>query len=221
MKALIIEDHRDERDFLRRGLTGLGYSCEATADGRDGLKRLLNGTYDLALIDLMLPGLDGKEIIRQARHAGVTTHIIIVSALGSISDRVAGLNIGADDYMPKPCSLDELRARIEAFKRRFAGNPPRLIKLHDIELDVIAHTCRRKNRNIDLSKIEFAILECLMRHHGTLVTKNLLLEEAWGFDIDPTTDIIPPHISRIRSKLALAGETDPIENRRGEGYVFN
>ena len=221
MKALIIEDHRDEQAFFRRGLSTLGYSCEVAADGRDGLKRLLNGTYDLVLVDLMLPGLDGKEIIRQARHAGVTTHIIIISALGSISDRVSGLHIGADDYMPKPCSLDELKARIEAFNRRFASHPPRLLQVQDIELDVVAHTCRRKNRNIELSKIEFAVLECLMRHHGTLVTKNLLLEEAWGFDADPTTDIIPPHISRIRSKLVLVGETDPIENRRGEGYVFN
>ena len=220
MKALIIEDDPEERRFLRKGLSAIGYSCETVADGLEGYHQLLDNAYDLAIVDLMLPGMEGKEIIRRARNAGVKTHIIIVSALGAISERVAGLNIGADDYMPKPCAMDELKARIGAFKRRFAGLQPRILEAHDIELDTISRTCRRNGRSIELSKIEFAVLECLMRHRGSLVTKSMLLEQAWGYDTDPSTDIIPPHVSRIRNKLVLTDETDPIENRRGEGYVF-
>ena len=205
---------------MRRGLTSIGYSCEAVADGKEGLERLLNRPYDLATVDLMLPGVDGKEIIRQVRNAGVKTHIIIVSALGSISERVAGLNIGADDYIPKPCSIDELKARIGAFRRRFAGMTPRVLEADGIELDTVSRTCRRNGRSIELSKIEFAILECLMRHRGALVTRGMLIEQAWGYDIDPMTDIITPHISRIRRKLVLEGESDPLVSKRNEGYVF-
>ena len=220
MNALIIEDDPEERVFMRRGLTSIGYSCESVADGKEGLGRLLNRPYDLAIVDLMLPGMDGKEIIRQVRNAGVKTHIIIVSALGSISERVSGLNIGADDYMPKPCSIDELKARIGAFKRRFAGMTPRVLEADGIELDTVSRTCRRNGRSIELSKIEFAILECLMRHRGTLVPKGLLIEQAWGYDMDPTTDIVPPHISRLRAKLSMGREKDPIVSKRGIGYAF-
>ena len=220
MNALIIEDDPEEQAFLRRGLTSIGYSCETVADGKEGLERLLNRPYDLATVDLMLPGVDGKEIIRQVRNAGVKTHIIIVSALGSISERVSGLNIGADDYMPKPCSIDELKARIGAFKRRFAGMTPRVLEADGIELDTVSRTCRRNGRSIELSKIEFSILECLMRHRGALVTRGMLIEQAWGYDIDPMTDIITPHISRIRRKLVLKGESDPLASKRNEGYVF-
>lgn len=220
MNALIIEDDPEERAFMRRGLTAIGYSCEAVADGQEGLERLLNHPYDLATVDLMLPGVDGKEIIRQVRNAGVKTHIIIVSALGSISERVSGLNIGADDYIPKPCSIDELKARIGAFRRRFAGMTPRVLEADGIELDTVSRTCRRNGRPIELSKIEFAILECLMRHRGALVTRGMLIEQAWGYDIDPMTDIITPHISRIRRKLVLEGESDPLASKRNEGYVF-
>ena len=220
MNALIIEDDPEERAFMRRGLTSIGYSCEVVADGKEGLERLLNRPYDLATVDLMLPGMDGKEIIRQARNAGVKTHIIIVSALGSISERVAGLNIGADDYIPKPCSIDELKARIGAFRRRFAGMTPRVFEADGIELDTVSRTCRRNGRSIELSKIEFSILECLMRHRGGLVTRGMLIEQAWGYDIDPMTDIITPHISRIRRKLVLDGESDPLASKRNEGYVF-
>lgn len=220
MNALIIEDDPEERAFIRRGLSSIGYSCEAAANGEEGLHRLLSRPYDLATVDLMLPGVDGKEIIRQVRNAGVKTHIIIVSALGSISERVAGLNIGADDYIPKPCSIDELKARIGAFRRRFAGMTPRALEADGIELDTVSRTCRRNGRPIELSKIEFAILECLMRHRGTLVTRGMLIEQAWGYDIDPVTDIITPHISRIRRKLVLEGESDPLASKRNEGYVF-
>lgn len=220
MKALIIEDDPIEQEFLNLALTELDYSCDVANDGKEGLDKLLCGSYDLAIIDLMLPHMEGKEIIRQARSAGIQTPIIVVSALGSISDRIAGLTIGADGYMPKPCSMAELKARVSAFNRRFRNTQERVIAAGDITLDTVSRTCKRNGRSIELSKIEFSILECLMRHRGSLVTKTLLIEQVWGYDVDPSTDIIPPHVSRLRAKLSLSNEDDPIENHRKLGYAF-
>ena len=220
MKALIIEDDQREQEFLRNALSELGYACTVEKDGKTGFDRLLGETYDLALVDIMLPHMDGKEIICQARAAGVDTPIIVVSALGAISDRVAGLALGADDYMPKPCAKAELKARVTALNRRFRGKQERVLDIGEVVLDTVSRTCKRNGRSIELSKIEFAILECLMRHRGTLVPKGLLIEQAWGYDMDPTTDIVPPHISRLRAKLSMGREKDPIENHRGLGYAF-
>ena len=220
MNALIIEDDQREQDFLRSALSELDYACDVEGDGKSGFDRLLNGSYDLALVDIMLPRMDGREIICQARAAGVTTPIIVVSALGAISDRVAGLALGADDYMPKPCAKAELKARVTAFNRRFRNAQERVIDLKGFTLDTVSRTCKRNGRSIELSKIEFAILECLMRHRGSFVPKSLLIEQAWGYDTDPSTDVVPPHVSRLRAKLSLSGERDPIENHRGLGYAF-
>ena len=220
MNALIIEDDPQEQEFLRRALSEIGYACAITGDGKTGCDKLLNGTYDLAIIDIMLPRMDGKEIIRNVRTAGIQTPIIVVSALGTISDRIAGLALGADGYMPKPCAMDELKARISAFNRRFCNSLERTIDIGGISIDTVSRTCKRNGRSIELSKIEFSILECLMRHRGTPVQKNFLLEQVWGYDTDMTTDIIPPHVSRLRTKLSLSGEQDPIESVRGLGYVF-
>lgn len=220
MKALIIEDDPQEQDFLRRALTEIDYACDVAGDGKAGFGKLMDGSYDLAIVDIMLPGKDGKDIILEARAAGIQTPIIVVSALGSISDRIAGLSLGADGYMPKPCSMAELKARVSAFNRRFLNNQERVLDLGGVVLDTVSRTCRRNGRSIELSKIEFAILECLMRRRGTLVPKNLLIEQAWGYDADPTTDIVPPHVSRLRAKLSLSNEKDPIENLRGVGYAF-
>ena len=162
----------------------------------------------------MLPHMDGREIICQARAAGVDTPIIVVSALGAISDRVAGLALGADDYLQKPCAMAELKARIMAFNRRFKGTQERVISLGGITLDTASRVCKRNGRSIDLSKIEFTILECLMRHRGTLVPKSLLIEQAWGYDMDPTTSIVPPHVSRLRAKLSVDGDSTAREPGR-------
>lgn len=220
MKALIIEDDPKEQEFLRRALSELGYACDVEGDGQSGFDRLTGESYDLALVDIMLPHMDGREIICQARAAGVDTPIIVVSALGTISDRVAGLALGADDYLPKPCAMAELKARIMAFNRRFKGTQERTLNCGGIVLDTVSRTCRRNGRSIELSKIEFTILECLMRHRGTLVPKSLLIEQAWGYGTGPSTDIVPPHVSRLRAKLSLGDEKDPIQSHRGIGYAF-
>lgn len=221
MKALIIEDDPEERRFLREGLAQAGYECEFAGDGIEGYGRLRTEPFDLAIVDLMLPRLDGKEVIRRVRAEGVLTPIVIVSALSQVSDRVAGLTIGADDYMPKPCSLDELKARIAAFNRRFSGVAVRILSAHGIMIDTVARTCRRNGRSIELSKIEFAILECLMRNRGRIIPEHLLLERAWGYDVSLDPTIIAPHVSRIKRKLVAENETFPIGHRRGFGYVFS
>lgn len=222
MTALIIEDDDSEREFFHKGLSELGYSCTTAKCGRDGSPLFMRNPYDLALVDLMLPDQDGRDIIRNARAAGITTPVIIVSALGSINDRIAGLNLGADAYLPKPCDMAELKAHVNAFNRRFLNISDRTLNAHGITLDTVARTCTRNARSILLSKVEFAILECLMRNINCVVTKNILISEAWGYDNSYTTDIISPHISRIRSKLTAGdNEDDPIECLRREGYVFH
>lgn len=220
MKALIIEDNADECDFLEKGMTQLGYTCETVKDGKLGYSKLVVNKYDIALVDLMLPRLDGRELIAKARAAGIKTHIIIVSLLGSIPDRVNGLEIGADDYMPKPCSMDELRARIQAFNRRLDWSTQHILSAHGIQLDTEFRTCKKNGRSIDLSKKEFSLLQCLMENQGSTVPAEILIEKAWGFSSDQPTNLIAPHISRIRTKLGFSGEYDPIENKRGTGYAF-
>ena len=222
MTALIIENDDSEREFLRRGLSELGYFCTTAKNGSIGFRHFRRNPYDLAIIDLMLPGKDGRDIIREARAAGIKTPVIIVSALGSTNDRIAGLNLGADAYLPKPCDMTELKAHVNAFNRRFLNTSDRALRAHGITLDTVTRTCTRNARSILLSKVEFAILECLMRNVNGVVTKNLLISEAWGYDNAYTTDIISPHISRIRAKLTAGGnEDDPIECLRNEGYVFH
>lgn len=221
MTALIIEDDHSERSFLKKGLSEMGYDCKVAKDGADGLAMIRSQPYDLAIVDLMLPHVDGRDIIRTARADGITTPIIIVSNLGTTNDRIAGLNLGADAYLPKPCDMTELKAHINAFNRRFHNTKARILSAKGITLDTTSRICTRDGRSILLSKVEFAILECLMRNINVVVTKNMLLNEAWGYDNDYTTNVIPPHISRIRTKLTANGEDDPIENLRREGYIFH
>lgn len=221
MTALIIEDDGEERDFLHKGLSEMGYSCTLCRDGNDGLAKILEKGYDLAIVDLMLPGKDGRDIIRLSREAGVVTPIIVVSNLGSVNDRIAGLNLGADAYLPKPCAMSELKAHITAFDRRFRNAKDRVLVAGGIRLDTCSRTCLRDDRSVGLSRIEFGLLECLMRNRGTVVTRGMLLSEVWGYDCDYATDVITPHMSRLRGKLSVGSEKDPIESRRQQGYVFH
>lgn len=220
MNALIIEDDPREQRFLSEGLTRLGYVCEVIGNGQTGCERLLARTYDLALVDIMLPQLEGTDLIRRVRREGVETPIIVVSALGTTADRVTGLNAGADDYLAKPCSLSELEARIAAIRRRTEGNTIRLLRADDLTIDTVARTCVRNGRSIELSKTEFALLECLLRNRGRILPESLLLEQAWGYAAEANPEIIPPHISRLKRKLTAGNEEFPIRHKRGLGYVF-
>lgn len=219
MRILLAEDDGDTAAQIVRGLTALGHDVRAFDDGGDARDAGLAEPFDLAILDRLLPGVDGVEIVRHWREEGNRVPVILLTALGSIADRVTGLDAGADDYLVKPFALPELSARVSALLRRppIAEVPTRL-QVGDVVLDAMRREVRRGARPIRLQPREFRILEELMRHAGRVVTRKMLLEAVWGFHFDPQTNIVESHLSRMRSKLNEGFAHDPIETLRGEGY---
>ena len=219
MRILLAEDDGDTAAQVVRGLTALGHVVERFDDGRAARDAGLAEAFDLAILDRLLPGVDGVEIVRHWREEGNHVPVILLTALGSIADRVTGLDAGADDYLVKPFALPELSARVSALLRRppIAEVPTRL-QVGDVVLDAMRREVRRGARPIRLQPREFRILEELMRHAGRVVTRTMLREAVWGFHFDPQTNIVERHLSRMRSKLNEGFAHDPIETLRGEGY---
>ena len=219
-RILVVEDDADTRDYLAKGLREAGYIVEATGSGREGLMHALDGGFDAMILDRMLPDLDGLALVKSARAAGVATPAILLTALGAIDERVRGLRSGADDYVAKPFSFDELSARLEAVLRRPAETRPEETRLTcgELELDLIARTARRGPRRIELLPREFQMLEYLMRRQGRVVTRTMLLEGIWDYRFDPRTNVIDVHISRLRRKIDAEGEPSLIHTVRGSGY---
>lgn len=222
MRVLVIEDDEETAAYIANGLREAGGSVEIVRDGRDGLVRLSSESFDLALLDRMLPGLDGLSIVRLARAAGVATPVLMLTAMGTIEDRVGGLEGGADDYLVKPFSFAELNARANALLRR----PPlreeeTVLRVADLALDRLRRTVRRSETDVDLQPREFRLLEALMLNAGRVVTRTMLLERVWEFHFDPGTNIVETHISRIRAKIAVdRGSAPLIHTIRGAGYVI-
>ncbi|HYZ35026.1 MAG TPA: response regulator transcription factor [Crenalkalicoccus sp.] len=221
MKVLVVEDDRSTREYLAKGLTEAGHVVDTAANGRDGLFLAAGETYDLMVIDRMLPGLDGAGIVRTVRAAGVRTPILLLTTMGGIDDRVDGLNAGADDYLVKPFALAELLARLNALARRppISAEPTRL-RVTDLEMDLLARTVTRAGRRIELQPREFRLLECLMRHAGQVVTRSMLLEKVWDFHFDPQTNIVETHVSRLRGKVDRGFAEELIHTVRGAGYCL-
>jgi two-component system OmpR family response regulator len=219
-RILVVEDDADTRDYLAKGLREAGYIVEATGSGREGLMHALDGGFDAMILDRMLPDLDGLALLKSARAAGVATPAILLTALGAIDERVRGLRSGADDYVAKPFSFDELSARLEAVLRRPAETRPEETRLTcgELELDLIARSARRGARRIELLPREFQMLEYLMRRQGRVVTRTMLLEGVWDYRFDPKTNVIDVHISRLRRKIDAEGEPPLIHTVRGSGY---
>jgi two-component system OmpR family response regulator len=219
-RILVVEDDPDTRDYLAKGLREAGYIVEATGSGREGLMHALDGGFDAMILDRMLPDLDGLALLKSARAAGVSTPAILLTALGAIDERVRGLRSGADDYVAKPFSFDELSARLEAVLRRPAETRPEETRLTcgELELDLIARTARRGPRRLALLPREFQMLEYLMRRQGRVVTRTMLLEGVWDYRFDPKTNVIDVHISRLRRKIDAEGEPPLIHTVRGSGY---
>lgn len=219
MRILIAEDDAETAGFVERGLTELGHVVSRVGAGEDALHVGTTETFDLVVLDRMLPGLDGVEVLKRWRAAGVTTPVLMLTALGGIADRVSGLDAGADDYLVKPFAFAELAARLAALGRR----PPisdvvTRIEVGDVTLDVLKRGVRRGGHEVHLQPREFALLEVLMRHAGKVVTRTMFLEQVWGFHFDPQTNIVESHLSRLRSKLNRGFDHDPIETLRGIGY---
>ena len=220
MQLLIIEDDSVMGKALNQGLTEAGHQCRWIKDGKEALPQLQGANYDVVLLDIMLPGATGIELLKQIRAAGNRTPVILVTALGSVEERVAGLNAGADDYLVKPFALAELSARIEAVCRRTNNRPPTTMQVADITLDLSTRRVRRGEQDIELTPMEFSLLELLMRYAGQVVTRKMLCEHLWEYDWEGTTNVIEVHINRLRNKLDKIIKTPLIQTVRGRGYAL-
>src|ERR1700720_1130380 len=222
MKILLIEDDQPTAAFVEKGLRQAGHEVDHSGDGREGLVLATTVTYDAAVIDRMLPSLDGMALVKTLRGAGVRTPVLFLTALGWIDDRVEGLEAGADDYLGKPFAFSELMARLNALGRR----PPMtgeatLLQVGDLVMDLVGRKVRRGDQSIDLQPREFKLLEVLMRNRGRLVTRTMLLERVWEFRFDPKSSIVETHISRLRAKVDRPFDTSLIRTERGMGYILD
>ncbi len=221
MHILIVEDDRTMADYVSDGLRRSGFVCTHAADGEEGLSAVLHGGYDAVVMDIMLPKLDGLEIIRRARAVGVRTPIIVLSARGSVEAKVTGLEAGGDDYLAKPFSITELVARVQALLRRASATPEATtLREADLEVDVVTHRVTRAGRRIDLQPLEYQLLEYLMRNKGRVVSKTTIMERVWDYAFDPHTNVVEVRVSRLRSKITAPGERELIHTIRRFGYVL-
>ncbi|WP_019832079.1 response regulator transcription factor [Sphingomonas sp. PR090111-T3T-6A] len=219
MRVLIAEDDEATAIFTARGLQDLGHVTTIAPTGDEALRRLCGESYDVAVLDRMLPGIDGLSLLQQARANGCRTPALMLTALGRIEDRVDGLEAGADDYLVKPFALSELAARLNAILRRqSAGDDPTSLSAGPLTMDLLHREVACAGRAIPLQPREIRLLEEMMRHAGRIVTRTMLLETVWGFHFDPQTNLVETHMSRLRAKLALGGARDIIETVRGAGY---
>lgn len=220
MRVLLIEDDAVTSAYIAKGLRAEGHVVDIAANGLDGLHLATEARFDILIVDRMLPVLDGVACVKAARAAGVTTPVLFLTALGAIADRVEGLEAGGDDYLVKPFSFAELRARTHALARRPAlQEAPTLLVVADLTLNRLQRVVRRGDRLIELQPREFQLLEILMQNAGRVVTRTMLLERVWDFHFEPGTNIVDSHICRIRGKIDRGGDPPLIRTVRGAGYV--
>ena len=221
MRLLVIEDDRTIASFLVKGLQEAGFAVDHAEDGRGGLALARTEPYDAAVVDLMLPGLDGLSLIEELRREKVRTPVLILSARRSVDDRVRGLQAGGDDYLVKPFAFSELLARVQALIRRSTGEtqPTRLV-VADLALDLITRRVDRAGTAIELRPREFTLLEYLMRNAGRVVSKTMIMEHVWNYSFDPRTNVVDVLVFRLREKIDRGFETKRIHTVRGIGYVL-
>ena len=221
MHVLLVEDDSTISDFVEKGLREAGFAVDHAPDGRDGLQRALGGRYDAAIVDVMLPGMDGLSLIDALRSRGVRTPVLILSARRSVDDRVRGLQAGGDDYLTKPFAFAELLARVQALIRRASGAAePTRLTVADLWLDLLTRHVQRGTQNVDLRPREFALLEYLMRNAGRVVSKTSILSHVWGYNFDPNTNVVDVLVSRLRDRIDRPFPTKLIHTVRGVGYVL-
>jgi two-component system, OmpR family, response regulator len=221
MRVLLIEDDPRVAEHVCNGLADAGHAATHCRDGRQGLQQATHAEFEVIILDRMLPQMDGMKVLQALRAAENHTPVLLLSALGDVDQRVAGLRAGGDDYLAKPFALPELLARVEVLARRTAG-PMESGKLAfgDLELDLLGRNVRRAGKRIDLTAREFRILEYLLRNANQVVTRSMLLEQVWDYHFDPQTNIIDQHVSRLRQKLERTGASTLIHTVRGAGYVI-
>ncbi len=222
MRILLIEDDREAAGFLTKGLQEAGYVVDHAATGPDGLHLATTESYAAMIVDRMLPGMDGLNLIGLLRKEAIDTPVLILSAMDKVDDRVDGLRAGGDDYLTKPYVFSELQARLEALLRRgqAAPLPDTHLRVGGLEMNLLTRQVTRDGRSIDLLPREFQILEFLMRHSGQVVTRTMLLETVWNYHFDPKTGVIDVQISRLRQKLDKDFEQPLLHTVRGAGYCL-
>jgi len=221
MRILLVEDDVKIASFIVKGLKAAGYAVDHARDGEEGLHMVLSEPYDTAIIDIMLPKRDGLSLIEKMRSEKIRTPVIILSAKGSIDDRVKGLQTGGDDYLTKPFAFSELLARVQALIRRAGGlaEPTRLM-VGDLSINLLTREVTRGGRKIELKPIEFSLLEYLMRSAERVVSKTMIMEHVWNYDFDPQTNVVEARICRLRDKIDRDFDKKLIHTIRGVGYVL-
>ena len=221
MRLLLVEDDTKIASFIIKGLKSSGFAVDHAADGEDGLHMALTEPYDIAVIDLMLPKVDGLTLIERMRSQKINTPVIILSAKGSIDDRVKGLYAGGDDYLTKPFAFSELLARVQALIRRSSGtSEPTAISLGALSINLLTREVTRDGIKIELQPLEYSLLEYLMRNSGKVVSKTMIMEHVWNYNFDPQTNVVEARISRLRDKIDKPFDKKIIHTVRGVGYVL-
>ena len=221
MKVLLAEDDVKSAEYIRKGLIENGFVVDWVEDGREALTYCLYNNVDIAIVDRMLPGMDGLSVVKALRAAKSELHIIFLTAMSDVDDRVEGLLAGGDDYMVKPFHFSELLARITALSRRPKPSAQEtVIQVHDLQLDLLSRTAKRQGRTIELLNKEFALLNLLMESPGRVTSRTMILEKVWDFSFDPGTTIVETHISKLRNKVDKPYDVALIHTVRNMGYTI-
>jgi DNA-binding response OmpR family regulator len=221
MRALVVEDDPTIAAFLSRGLREAGFAVDTAHDGDEGFARATREPYDVAIVDVMLPGRDGLDLVEELRARRVMTPVLLLSARRSVDDRVRGLQAGGDDYLVKPFAFAELLARVQALVRRASGTAePTRLSFEDLSLDLLTRRVVRGETVLDLRPREFSLLEYLLRHPGRVLSKTMILSHVWGYQFDPGTNVVDVLVSRLREKVDRPFERKLIQTVRGVGYVL-
>ena len=220
MKILIVEDESKTGDYLRQGLVEAGFVVDLAREGMDGLHLALTGDYDLVILDVMLPGLDGWSVLQTVRRAGREMPVLFLTARDQVEDRVRGLELGADDYLVKPFAFSELLARVRTLLRRGKSKEPDVLRAADLELDLLRRRVTRGGQRIDLTAKEFGLLELLLRRQGEVLPRSLIASQVWDMNFDSDTNVIEVAVRRLRAKVDDPFEPKLIRTVRGMGYVL-
>jgi DNA-binding response OmpR family regulator len=221
MNILIIEDDVATAEFVVGAFKQVGYTTMHVADGETGLAAALHGPYDAAVVDIMLPKLDGLEVIRRLRQAGRGLPVIVLSARGSVDAKIRGLEAGGDDYLAKPFSVAELVARVQALLRRASrAEETTVLKVDDLVMDLVTHRVTRAGEPIDLQPLEYQLLEYLMRNRGRVVSRNTILDRVWNYSFDPHTNVVESRVYHLREKIDRQSARKLLRTVRGFGYVL-
>jgi heavy metal response regulator len=220
MRVLVIEDEKKISDFVKRGLKEEGYAVDTARDGEEGGFLAKTNDYDLIILDLMLPKVDGLTLCGNFKKEKIKTPILMLTAKDTVKDKVAGLDAGADDYITKPFAFEELLARVRAILRKDAARPATMLKVDDLVLDLVSHKVTRSGTEISLTSKEYALLEYLMRNSGTVVTRTMISEHVWDIDFDTFTNVIDVYINYLRNKVDSGHKKKLIHTIRGRGYLL-